>query len=675
MMDDDDLGTSDGGKSKAKGPAKKKSYAGGLVLEPKKGLYDQYILLLDFNSLYPSIIQEYNLCFTTTNWSDVMAEEDQAALAEGEADGAVPGMPLPDSSLPLGVLPRVIKQLVERRAVVKKMLKGEKDPARRQELDIRQKALKLTANSMYGCLGFPQSRFYARPIAATVTSMGREALQRTVQVTQDQMGLDVIYGDTDSVMVNTNSTDLKTVKELGAMVKKEVNKLYKCLELDLDGVFKSLLLLKKKKYGALIIKEGAGGEITYEKEMKGLDLVRRDWCVLSKETGKYVLDRILSGDQRESVVESIHEQLVALAAKMRAGELGLEKYVITKGISKPPNEYADVKTQPHLQVALAMLKAGKPVNVGNHIPYVICESENKNAPAAERAHHPEEVIRSAGQLKPDVNWYLDAQLVPPIARLCDPIEGTSKMILCEKLGLDAKKYASTAPNDEDHQDWAFTPTSLLSDEDRFRDCKPLRMTCSACGNENDFKGVFSWDLKAGVNSANDLSSGLTCPAPACGAQLWGGSEVGCFSRIYQRLSLTIRHHQRAYYNCWLQCDDSSCGRRTQQLSVLGAVCTARGCSGHMKQEYTDKQLYEQLKYLATLFDADRSAVKLAERYKLQAKDVSERLPRDHKQVLSLVHQRIAAEVENSSYNFIAPNVWSTMFSRAKKDKAVAKKGL
>ena len=63
----------------------------------------------------------------------------------------------------------------------------------------------------------------------------------------NQLGLDVIYGDTDSVMINTNSRDLKLVKEIGNNVKKEVNKLYKALELDLDGVFKSMLLLKKKK--------------------------------------------------------------------------------------------------------------------------------------------------------------------------------------------------------------------------------------------------------------------------------------------------------------------------------------------------------------------------------------------------------------------------------------------
>ncbi|CAN0219247.1 unnamed protein product, partial [Ectocarpus sp. 12 AP-2014] len=254
---------------------KKAAYAGGLVLEPKKGLYDEYILLLDFNSLYPSLIQEYNLCFTTMNWAacdmstPAQGGEDDMDEDGGAAASAGPKLPdLPAEGMDIGVLPRVIRTLVERRSVVKKMLKKEKDPSRKQELDIRQKALKLTANSMYGCLGFSFSRFYAKPIAALVTAQGRESLQRTVDLSENQLGLEVIYGDTDSVMINTHSTDLKQVKDIGNQVKREVNKLYKSLELDLDGVFKSMLLLKKKKYAALVVVEHPDGSITYDKEMK-----------------------------------------------------------------------------------------------------------------------------------------------------------------------------------------------------------------------------------------------------------------------------------------------------------------------------------------------------------------------------------------------------------------------
>ena len=84
----------------------------------------------------------------------------------------------------------------------------------------------MTANSMYGCLGFSNSRFYAQPIAALVTSMGRQTLQRTVEIAQSTVGLEVIYGDTDSIMINTRICDtnsLSTVRKLGEQVKKEVN--------------------------------------------------------------------------------------------------------------------------------------------------------------------------------------------------------------------------------------------------------------------------------------------------------------------------------------------------------------------------------------------------------------------------------------------------------------------
>ncbi len=249
---------------------RKPAYSGGLVLEPKKGFYDRIVLLLDFNSLYPSIIQEYNICFTSV----------QRAAGDDELP------PVPDASLSQGVLPRILKSLVERRRAVKSLMKAAhgQSPAQLASLNIRQQALKLTANSMYGCLGFSHSRFYAKPLAMLITAKGREILQNTVNLTREVCELDVIYGDTDSIMVNTRTSDIAEARQLGAKIKKAVNERYRLLEIELDGIFQKLLLLKKKKYAALVVEEETSdGQLVTKLETKGLDLVRRDWCPLSVE--------------------------------------------------------------------------------------------------------------------------------------------------------------------------------------------------------------------------------------------------------------------------------------------------------------------------------------------------------------------------------------------------------
>lgn len=247
---------------------KKDKFKGGLVFEPKKGLCDKYVLVMDYNSLYPSLIQEYNIDFTTVN---------RAGDAYEDVD-AIPDVP--SSDVDKGVLPTLIAKLVEKRKEVKGLMKDKRaSPSSLAQWNVKQLALKLTANSMYGCLGFENSRFYARPLAALTTFKGREILTKTRELAES-LALEVIYGDTDSVMINTNAVEYAEALKIGNDFKRSVNKQYKLLEIDIDAVFRRMLLLQKKKYAALKVEDDGK---TTSKEIKGLDMKRREYSVLSKD--------------------------------------------------------------------------------------------------------------------------------------------------------------------------------------------------------------------------------------------------------------------------------------------------------------------------------------------------------------------------------------------------------
>ncbi|XP_031831132.1 DNA polymerase alpha catalytic subunit isoform X2 [Nomia melanderi] len=560
---------------------KKAAYAGGLVLEPKKGFYDKLILLMDFNSLYPSIIQEYNLCFTTVPGA---AYADSGDLA------------IPESNLEPGVIPTEIRKLVESRVEVKKLMKSTNiSPELKMQYNIRQLALKLTANSMYGCLGATHCRFYAKGLAALVTAKGREILQHTKSLVE-KLNYEVIYGDTDSIMINTNLIEYEEVFSVGKKIKQEVNKLYKRVELDIDGVFRYLLLLQKKKYAAVTMTKLPNGQIDLTQEHKGLDIVRRDWCQLACDVGKKILDQLLSDQSNENRLEQIFCMLQNVAKSVRENQVSLSSLVITKQLSKNPNEYPDAK-QAHVQVALRLNKeGGRMWKVGDTVPYIICDDGTSKS-ATERAYHIDEYKKS-DSLKIDVNYYLLSQVFPIALRICEPIEGIDDVLLAENLGLENVYKSKRVIHEEDNND-----IPLLVNDDRFRFCLPLKFNCSdeKCQSEIVLKNIIV-ETPAG----KQLSLAL-CSNSECTVKPWTYANA-----IQNAMTLAVREAVSEYYDGWLECENPLCGERTQilPLGFHRKYPTCRKCGdADLHRVFSETKLYNQMCFYLHLFDVSQSKYK------------------------------------------------------------------
>lgn len=186
---------------------------------------------------------------------------------------------------------------------------------------------------------------------------------------------------------------------------------------------------------------------------------------------------------------------------MRNGTVPLDDFIIFKRLGKNPEDYPDKKSQPHVQVALRMKAKGVAVRAHDVIPYIMClgdDGKSAKTAQADRAFHPDDLRRQGSELRigkfhgctpltSDYDFYLDSQILQPILRLCESIEGTDRARLAECLGLDPSRY-STQSGDVAEKEF-FTFESQISDKDRFKDASPLVVRCAGCESSFNFDGL------------------------------------------------------------------------------------------------------------------------------------------------------------------------------------------
>ena len=342
---------------------------GGHVLDSRPGLY-RNVALLDFKSLYPSIIRTFRV--------------DPLGLAEPGRD-PVPGFAGGVFAREGGILPDLIADLWAHR-----------DEAKRSGDEPFQHAVKILMNSFYGVLGARGCRFFDPRLASSITMRGHEIIRRSKTFIEGE-GFEVIYGDTDSLFVLLG--DRPGAREVAAALAERLNewwratlaeehRLESCLEVEFESLFERFLMPTlrgaakgtKKRYAGLVRNGGgAGPEIVF----KGLETVRTDWTPLARRFQRELYRKVFLDEPYEDYVRATCDALLA-------GELDAE-LVYRKRLRRPLDAYTR-NVPPHVQAARRQSRPG------SWVSYVV----TANGPL------PVEALDA----KPDYEHYRDRQLAP-----------------------------------------------------------------------------------------------------------------------------------------------------------------------------------------------------------------------------------------------------------------------
>jgi DNA polymerase I len=406
---------------------------GGEVLEPKKGLLEN-VLILDYKSLYPTIMMAHNLCYTTVVTGD---------RPEGRTIKPPSGGEFVTPDVYRGIVPSILEDLLNQRTATKKRMKRTSDENEYRVLDATQLALKILLNSFYGYSGYARARLYSLTLANAVTSFGRNNILDTRDIINKTIGniilrdntallfdeagelsssdrvvkISVAYGDTDSVFVHCTSEgdlSLEEVSLVGNRLSDIVSaSLPDPMELEFESIAKRALLIAKKRY-ALWLFEPKNSGWESKIKVKGMETVRRDWCELTSKTLNRVLELVLIEGDVERAVEHVRKVVsdVRNLDPKKDSEI-VESLVLTRTLTRKTDSYKN--KQPHLTVAENLKRrTGIMPSIGTRIPFVIVAGKGL---FVDRAEDPDYVREHNVPI--DVDYYIKKQILPPVERILE----------------------------------------------------------------------------------------------------------------------------------------------------------------------------------------------------------------------------------------------------------------
>lgn len=414
-------------------------YEGAVVIEPVRGFYTDPVATLDFASLYPSIMMAHNLCYTT-----LIPKGQEGKYTEEEVVRTPNHDTFVRAHLKKGLLPMILEELLAARKKARQELAKATDPFQKAVLDGRQLALKISANSVYGFTGAQVGQLPCLAISSSVTSYGRQMIEATMEYVVEKYNKkngykfdsQVIYGDTDSVMVKFGVDTIAEAMALGQEAANYVTKFFvQPIKLEFEKVYCPYLLMNKKRYAGLLwTKPDKWDKI----DAKGIETVRRDNCGFVKETVQTCLNMLLIEKNSEIALDYCK----GVISDLLQNRIDLSLMVITKGLGKKTNKPVEdgkvqkpgaagstyTAKQAHVELAERMRQRDEATapTVGDRVAYVMIKAA-KGSKGYEKSEDPLYVLQN--NLPIDFQFYVDHQIKQPLLRIFEPIYQNAEAML------------------------------------------------------------------------------------------------------------------------------------------------------------------------------------------------------------------------------------------------------
>jgi DNA polymerase delta subunit 1 len=399
------------------------AFEGATVLEAKQGYYRKPVATLDFASLYPSIMMAHNLCYCT-----LLPHHMVSSLSPEDYTKTPSGQYFAKSQLCKGILPEILEELLGARKRAKADLKKAKNEFLKGVLNGRQLALKVSANSVYGFTGATVGKMPCLEISASVTAFGRDMIEHTKDLVHKtyckangyEFDSEVIYGDTDSVMIKFGTPNLAESMRLGEEAAAFVSDTFvKPIKLEFEKVYHPYLLINKKRYAGLLWTNPD----KYDKmDTKGIETVRRDNCLMVRDVVSVSLQKILIEQDVEGAIRYVKKTI----SDLLMNKLDMSLLVVTKELSQKAENYENKVA--HVELAKRMKKrdAATAPQMGDRVPYVIIQGV-KGAKAYEKAEDPLYALER--RLPLDSKYYIENMLTLPLTRIFTPVIGDVRKLL------------------------------------------------------------------------------------------------------------------------------------------------------------------------------------------------------------------------------------------------------